>query len=156
MATTKKNTVKNEEAPKGEEVNAFEGTEAGNDLTKAKPSFTRKKAVSVPNLQIPDEETVFIRIDEPFFTGPDIDIKTGEVKKDDNGKDKEITIGKVIDLTEEDTMRQTKQLVFGTVLVSQLQREFPEDGYVGKSFEITKHHPKGKRYRTYEVYELDV
>ncbi|NDD63589.1 MAG: hypothetical protein EBZ36_06375 [Acidobacteria bacterium] len=53
---------------------------------------------------------------------------------------------------------KSKRLLCGKVLVSTLLENFPDDGYVGKTFQVTMGPvPQGKRYKTCEVrlVELD-
>ena len=141
-------------APAKEEPKGKVETESGNDLTKTKPTFTRKKAVIVDNFSIPDDGTsVYIKIMEPFTTKPNIDIKTGLVKQED-GKDLEITIGRVIDLEDDSDPVEVRDLVVGIILKNRLEELYPDQGYVGKSFEIQKVKVEKKRAKAYKVWEV--
>ncbi len=46
-------------------------------------------------------------------------------------------------------------IIVNKVLEAQLNRDYPKDGYVGRSFAITmEEKPEGKRYHQFTVYEL--
>jgi hypothetical protein len=48
------------------------------------------------------------------------------------------------------------QVIVGAVLKGILNDEYPNNGYVGKSFAIIQHNAQGKKYKTYSVLEIDV
>lgn len=153
MPKAKASTTKDEQS---QETTAPAGTEAGNDLTTPKRSFKRKEAVTVPTRQIDDNETIFITVKAAFDIRDKVDPKTGEVELEKDGKTvKTITVATVVDLQREDEVETPMSLVVGSVLQSNLERKYPEAGYVGKSFEITKRPVEGKRYKAYEVFEIE-
>lgn len=47
------------------------------------------------------------------------------------------------------------QIVVPIVLKSELEKAFPNDGYVGVKLEIHKKKVESKRYSTFEIYELE-
>lgn len=164
MATKKAPTKTNEKA----QTPSIEGTEAGNSLTVEDTTetlspptqlkkFARKEAVTVPTRSIDDNETIWVTIKNPFDVREKIDPKTGEVELEKDGKTaKTITVATVVDLQRDDEIETPMSLVVGSVLESNLERKYPEQGYVGMSFEITKRPVDGKRYKAYEVFSLEV
>jgi hypothetical protein len=48
------------------------------------------------------------------------------------------------------------QIIVGSVLESELKREYPDDSYIGKGFQIQKAKIQGKRYAAYQIAELEL
>jgi hypothetical protein len=42
------------------------------------------------------------------------------------------------------------------VLVEKLKQEYPDNGFIGKSFEIIKRKVEGKRFFDYEIHEIEI
>jgi hypothetical protein len=61
-------------------------------------------------------------------------------------------LAQVIDLTSGEVV----QIIIGSVLESELKREYPNDAYVGKGFSIQKAKIQGKRYAAYQIAELEL
>lgn len=137
---------------KAEPTNTPEGTEP----MPATPRFKRVEAVTVPTFSIPDNgEPVYLKFLEPIETKPNIDIKTGEVKKDEDGKALEISVARVLDMTDTSELDSPMESVLGVILVKDLEAKYPDNGYVGEIFEIRKTPIKGKRAKAYQVWKME-
>lgn len=109
--------------------------------------FARKAAVTLPTFKMLEGGSYYFAFKAPIRT------ETSQ-QKDENGKmvDKPIDIAQVVNVE----TGELGQIVVGSVLKSNLEKSYPNAGYVGKAFEIVKQKGKeGKRYRTYTVYEID-
>lgn len=109
--------------------------------TVANNKYARKKKVeNLPMIKIGEGQTVFFKINGPAIAKtmknkpavflPVIDLNTGEVG----------------------------QTLAGAILLRQLDENYPNQSYVGKSFEITKGEKvqgKSNEYFEFEIYELD-
>lgn len=92
-------------------------------------------------------ETLEVIFEGPFVEAPPI-VKRGKVVEDPDKKPPYIAEVEGF----EDGRKY--QLIGNTVLRSELDRAYPNDGYVGKAFAITP--SKGaKDYRVYEVAEIE-
>lgn len=109
--------------------------------------YTRVRALVLPTLKLVEEQPAHVTI-----TGP-MTVSTASQRPDKDGKVKEpATVCPVTDL---DTGEIT-QIICGAVLKGILNEQYPDDAYVGKSFEIVKHaKAQGKRYNTYSVFEIN-
>jgi len=105
-----------------------------------------KKVLTIPLLKLQLDVTVYVKITSPIFTGKEID--AGEQKKMDAPH-----MVNAVDLeTGEDV-----QLILNTVLESVLSEEYPDNGYIGKGFSITKLNKKAtKGYHPFMVSELEL
>ena len=143
---------------------APEGTEPNADAFGAKtvkPTFKRLEAVTVPTFSISDDGTpAYIRFIDKIETKPNIDINTGKVKVDpDTMKELEISVVRIVDLTVEvndENPIAPMETVLGVILVNDLHDKYPDDSYVGMSFEIRKTVIKGKRAKAYQVWKIEV
>ena len=115
-------------------------------IAKKVPSktFARKRAVTLPNLKWENDVTLFIRFDSEIEVRKTVDPKDGE--------ERDIEVAKVTNLVDESQY----DLVCGTVLSKEMAIAYPTKEYIGMSFELTKKKVEGKRYRTFEIYELEV
>lgn len=107
--------------------------------------FERVKAVTLPTIKLEVDATYYITFDSEIRTE-----KTIEQTGPDKGKEKDIDIATVINAE----TGQQGNIVIGAVLKNEIERAYPEAGYVGKSFEITKKKVAGKRYNNFEVFEI--
>lgn len=109
--------------------------------------YTRIRALVLPTLKLVEEQPVHVTINGAMTTS------TAPQKPDKDGRTKEpATVCPVTDL---DTGEVT-QIICGAVLKGILNEQYPNDGYVEKSFEIVKHaKAPGKRYNTYSVFEIE-
>jgi len=113
---------------------------------KAAKKFARKKAVTLPTIKLEDNTTYYLRFDSEIKTE-----MTVEQSGKDKGQEKEIDVVNATNL-ELDTQGR---IVVGFVLKKELELAYPDSDYVGKSFEITKKKVDGKRYKAYEVFEIE-
>lgn len=110
------------------------------------PRFARKKLVTVPLLKMGLDQPYFVTITAPIYKGKEI--KSGE------HKDMEAAmLAPAVNL---DT-GEICEFIVPSVLGSIFKEEYPNDSYVGLSFEIIKR-PKGtgKRYHAFFVAEISV
>lgn len=126
-------------------------------IDKPKPkTFTRQKAVSLPVWKIPENTPIFVRFLEQIKVKDDIDQKTGETKRDQNGKPKTISIAHVENAETGDEC----EIVVGVLLQKKLEEmgtnEKGELLYVGNTFEISKRSVEGVRWKLYEVWQVSV
>jgi hypothetical protein len=82
-------------------------------------------------------------------------MKTGLVKKDDDGKELSISVARVLDATDTNELDSPMESVLGVILVKDLETKYPDAGYVDKIFEIRKTPIKGKRAKAYQVWEME-
>lgn len=109
--------------------------------------YNRLRAVTLPTLRLVEETAVHVTV-----TGA-MHVSTAQQRPDRDGKVKEPAT--VMGVTDLDSGEVT-QVIVGAVLKGILNETYPKDGYVGKSFEITKHaKATGKRYNTYSVFEIE-
>ena len=109
------------------------------------------RAVTVPLLKQKDEKEIFVKITGPMFEAQPIKKSSqgdGDTKEE---KRKPPTLVRVINLETDEEM----ELIVNAVLKSTLEDEYPNDGYVGKTFEIVSHSIEGRDYKTYDVTEID-
>lgn len=118
--------------------------------TVAPPSggkFARLQPVTLPSHKFEDGTTRYFKLLGPIHVGSndtERKNKEGEVQKPAN----------VCDSVDIETGVRG-HLVVGDVLKNELEKAFPDEGYVGKSFEMSKTKVEGKRYRNYAVFEID-
>jgi len=111
---------------------------------KSAKAFRRSKTVAVPIRKIEDNQTVYVRIESPIEERSFVDPQTGEPQK--------MSLCKIFDL-EDGT---TSEIAVGKVLSNQLEEHYPAEGYVGRNFEIKKIKIPNKRWKNWEIYELEV
>lgn len=113
------------------------------------PQFKRKAQLTFPVLKKQDDTPIFVRIEGAIFTGRDIQTKKGEEME------KPAQIARVTNLETGEQM----EMICNKVLESTLNEQMPDDGYVGKCFEIIQRVGKkgagGRAYKTYSVWEID-
>lgn len=109
--------------------------------------YNRTRAVTLPTFKLAEETPVYVKV-------------TGAMHQSNAtqrpGKDgKAMEPATILPVVNVETGEVT-QIICGSVLKGILTETYPDDGYVGKSFEITKHaKAQGKRYNTYSVFEID-
>lgn len=128
-------------------------TEVQETAAATKRIFTAKKAVTLPTLSLKEQGTIaHIRFDSAFFEGK----KLANAKEDE----KPATLANVRDWDDDDTPE--KQLVAPSVLISTLKDNYPDDSYVGMSFEIENLGKKSSKvagrgaYNTFRIVEIEV
>lgn len=127
---------------------------AGREITVGALKFKVIKHVTLPHLQQPETVALGIKILSPIYTGNQLP------KTDKDGKaivveDKQKPPQLVRCINLEDGGEYT--YIVAAVPESQLKLEYPNDGYVGRSFVILKGPKKeGKRYFQYAVQEIEI
>lgn len=110
------------------------------------PQFKRARRLTLPNFKLIENTPLRVRFESVMVVGKRID--------GDEADRKPATIANVTNL---DT-GELGQIVCPRLLVSELNETFPQDTYVGKSFEIVKgEKKKGKNntYNTMDIFELE-
>ena len=109
--------------------------------------YTRTRSVTLPTLKLVEEQTAYVKIISPMVVSNVTQKpKAGEAPKEP------ATVCQVANVE----TGELAQMICGAALKGVLNESYPEDGYVGKSFEVTKHaKAPGKRYNTYSVFEID-
>jgi hypothetical protein len=108
--------------------------------------FKIKRRVVVPILKLLAGTPVFVRIESAIESRK-------KVEKDDKGVEKESTID-ICRVTNMET-GEMGEFVVGNVLRDDLTEAYPDAKYVGLSFRILKKDVPGKRYKTYELDEIE-
>lgn len=109
-------------------------------------NFKVVKNVTLPLLKQSDDTTVYVRIDSAIFKGKEIK-GTGEAAK--------MEPADLMNVTELESGEQM-QMIANAVLKGNLEEEYPEEGYVGKCFAVTRMKVEGKRYKNYSIQEIEV
>lgn len=125
-------------------VKSVKTSEVVNQSTDKQTSeFVRSKSVVVPSYSFKKRVSGF------FLATAPIKIKSNI---DDKGEQKTTPVMRIVDL---ETGEEVDMIV-PTLLVSELNDNYPNDGYVDKKFEVAvSADPKeGKRYKTVQLWEL--
>lgn len=105
-------------------------------------TFKVKKHVTVPLLKMVNNTPIYVKFQGEIFKGKVVD-----------DKKEAPTMANIINLQ----TGEEQQIILGTVLVGNLEEEYPNAGYVGKSFELVKSAPEGARkYSLYNITEIEV
>jgi hypothetical protein len=116
--------------------------------------FKAKRHVTTPILKIDDNgKPVYFKITGKIYPAPP---NAGErTRKGTDGA--EMAPPNLVDVMDYSD-GQEKKIVVNTVLGEELKRTYPEDSYVGLSFEVAKFKPAGgsKRYATFTITEIEV
>lgn len=102
--------------------------------------FKTVKNVTLPILKF-GSLPLYIKINEPMFLGKIVD-----------DKKEAPTMCRVTNLVD----GSPAHLICGTVLRENLNENYPENGYVGKCFELKQSAPEGKRYKLYDITEIEI
>lgn len=118
--------------------------------------FKKKKVVTVPVLKLMPGAPAYVRIDSPMEISKQIENKGKGTETDASGAKKKkmepATIAHVTDLI----AKCEAIIILGTVLQGVLDEKYPDQSYVGKSFEIINKGKMGdKTYNTYSVVEIE-
>lgn len=113
--------------------------------------FTKLRQVTLGVLKLSPKEPRYIYIVAPMHVSadiaPDAPAKEGAPKKKEPA-----TVAHALDMqTGEEGV-----LICSAMLKSQLQREYPGDGYVGRGFEFTSTKVPDKAYNIVSIAEVDV
>jgi hypothetical protein len=130
MATTKKTA-----APKPEPVKVPGG------------KYKRTSALVLPVLRLLEESSTYVKIDGAMHVG-------SEQRAPKKGE-QQMEPATVMPVTDLET-GELGMVIVNTVLQGILSEKYPDDSYVGKSFEIIKHAKRdGKRYHNFSVFEIE-
>jgi len=111
----------------------------------------RKKLLTRPVLKLEPNKARYIKVEAAMYVGKEIKATRGR-PTDDEKKKEPATIMDVIDLT----TGEPSQIVCNTVLKSTLQESYPNDGYVGLCFSVTKlDKESGKDYNKFKIEEIE-
>jgi hypothetical protein len=128
---------------------------AENTKPAAQPIFKRLAEVTVVQLKIEKNVEYFVKIVGPIHLGaamPDkvnVDPKTGEVTRE---AVKPAHIVHVVDLVE----NAPRQIVLSSVMVSELERGYPNEGYVGRCIGfVDLGKLNGKAYNSIQIWEVE-
>ncbi|AUR98298.1 hypothetical protein NVP1249A_04 [Vibrio phage 1.249.A._10N.261.55.B9] len=114
---------------------------------KTAPAFKVKRAITLPLLKFVIDQPIYVKLDEAMFVGKELKGSGDKAKMEP---------ATLCNCTNLETGEQC-QIIVATVLKSILEEEFPEAGYVGKGFMITKGaKASGKSYNPYTVAELEL
>ena len=106
------------------------------------PEFTRIKSVTRPVLKF-GAAAEYVRFEGPMYEGE----KLKKSKYDDPA-----TLAEVVNLRTGEQMI----MICYTVLITELAKHYPNDGYVGKDFEIRKVVAIGKKYALWSITEIQL
>lgn len=107
--------------------------------------FKVAKRITLPLIKPQLEKPVFVLINEAVFVG----------KKIEQGTSKDMEAAHIANVTDIETGEQA-QIIVPSVLLGIFKDEYPDNSYVGKAFQLTKHaKASGKRYHAFTVIELE-
>jgi len=136
--------------PKSKAV-AVVGNLAGKSITAGDRVFSVVRQVTLPQLKQVEGQIVHIRITSPIYVSKVV-AKAGAKKADANSSDKPADLVNVVNLI----TGQACTYIVGAAVKGNLEEQYPDESYVGKSFAINKlPAPAGKRYKTYEILEIE-
>lgn len=111
--------------------------------------FKSKATLSAKLWKWEDGEPKYFRIESEMKKGKERAEKEGAKEK---GREPATTCS-VVDLTKPDSGPVT--IIMGAVMVELLNEKYPNNGYIGKSFAATRYQQPGKRYKSFEVQEIE-
>src|SRR5690242_19744057 len=104
-------------------------------------TYKMKRLVTLPLLKHEAGQTRMLRIEVPFYVGKSVDEKKGPA-----------TLTTVINLETGEEMTY----IVSAVLQKNLEEQYPDAKYVGKSFAVAKYAPpEGKRYSLFNIAEIE-
>ena len=114
--------------------------------------------VTLPLLKIEDDKTYAVTIETPFKKGeaaPARKVKqtnpeTGEIEEVMTKPQEPPVLCQVTNLF----TGERAQMIAGAVFHSEITKQYPEDKYVGKSFQFTVQKASGKRYKVPMISEV--
>lgn len=117
---------------------------------KAAFQFKVKKHVTLPLLKILDDVPVYIRVESAIEKAKEI---AATRTRSDAAPKQPPELIHVIDLE----TGEHAQIIANAVLASTFRDEYPDNGYIGKSFQVIRHKMReGKNYATFSVTEIEV
>lgn len=113
----------------------------------AAPKFKVKRNITLPLIKPQIDVPVYIQVTSAVFVGK-------AIQKAGDGKDMEPA--KLVNCVNLETGEEA-QIIVPSVLGGIFEDEYPEQAYVNKGFQITKHaKASGKRYHAFSVAELEL
>lgn len=106
----------------------------------------KRKLITLPQLKFADGEQFVLRLEGAIHKS------SVQGQKGRDGKPMEPA--DVCNVTNMLT-GECATIICGTVLANKLRESYPEDGYVGRVFEIAQHKVEGKRWKSYSIAELE-
>ncbi|MCI0406938.1 MAG: hypothetical protein L0209_12900 [candidate division Zixibacteria bacterium] len=117
-------------------------------------AFTPVRHVMVPTLTLEEDVDYTFKILSPFRW--DTTFKGKDAGEGDSRR-KPARVARVLPFTAEGAKTREHTLVGGTVLVDTLEREYTDDGYVGRIFTVRKLPKKeGTGYFRYDIMEVEL
>jgi hypothetical protein len=111
--------------------------------------FKRKKLLTRPVLKFIENQPVYVKLEEPIYVGREL---KADLAPDGTKKKEPAHLANVIDLR----TGELAQIIVAAVVLSVLNEEYPNSGYVGRCFAITKKgKAPGKQYFGYNVEEIE-
>lgn len=116
--------------------------------------FKAKKAITLSTLKFVVDKPLHVLILGKLHEGKARVGRSGNVKLDSDGQPRRPpTLVEVLDM---DT-GEMAQIIAATIIKTELSEAYPNDGYVGLGFEITKQKRKeGREYDPYSIVEVEV
>jgi len=143
MATSRKNQTANDTIENAAPARSRKTGTTANGII-----FTKKKTVTVPVLKLQPDTPVYIKVEQKMELSKQI-----EQKKVGATPMEAATIMHVTDLNTDDEAI----LIVGKMLKSVIEEAYPNDTYVGKSFEVINHGKRGdKKYNAYSLTEIEL
>jgi hypothetical protein len=100
-----------------------------------------KNHVTIPLLKFANNVEVYVKFTAETYIGRIVD-----------DKKEPPTMARVVNLE----TGELNDIILGTVLLSTLSENYPDNGYIGKAFAIKKHAPEGTRaYSLWDVSEIE-
>lgn len=129
---------------------ANKAAEVAPQVTKKAFDFKVKKHVTLPLLKIVDETPVYIRIESAIEKAKEL---AATRTRSDAAPKQPPELIHVVNLE----TGEHAQIIANAVLASTFRDEYPENGYIGKSFQVIRHKMReGKNYATFSVTEIEV
>lgn len=130
---------------------------AADVVEKPKIQFEVVKHVTLPLLKNPEDGTpIFVTFTGPIFKAKEVAGGRAPKKNADGSPAAAMAPPELAQVT--DLARNAPaQIIVNSVMGSELRETYPNDAYVGKSFQIKKFKPTGgKRYALFEILEIRV
>ncbi len=109
------------------------------------PKFIRVKSVTRPVFKFPTTASLYLRFDGPIYIA----------EKSTAPSQKDMEPPHLANVTDMETGEEG-QIVLGSVLISELEKAYPGETYVGKIFEIGKKKIPEKKYSLWTINEVSV
>ena len=112
--------------------------------------FTKKRAVTLELLKPQIDKPVYVKFTCPIYQAKET--RSEDQIKKDAGQNEPPMLANIVNLEN----NKEQQIIIPSVLESELTDAYPEDAYVGLSFELVKFKKKeGKRYHPFSIIEIE-